>query len=312
MNHVAIRDIAVAVPPTRRDQSAWGDGVAAKLAAATGVSERRVIDKETMTDLFEAAARQALGHRRAIGGIVVVTQTPDTRIPPTANILHGRLGLSSSCLAFDVNQGCSGYAYGLEVAGRMVSSGLQSVLMLAGDCLSSVVSPTDRATEPLFGDAASATFLERDEDAPSLLVTCGSDGKGARHLLLDHGDTECLFMNGAAVFEFASAAVPAAVAEMLDATGLTIDDLDAVVPHQPNATMLEHLRLKCRVPEEKWITGVVQNFGNVSSASIPLAIVLNETRGRLLLVGFGGGWSWGTAVVDTSETRIHPLVEVGR
>ena len=157
MNHVAVRDIAVAVPPTRRDQSAWGDGVAAKLVAATGVSERRVVDKETMTDLFEAAAKQALGHRRVIDGLVVVTQTPDTRIPPTANILHGRLGLPSSCVAFDVNQGCSGYVYGLQIAGSLVQSGLRRVLMLAGDCLSAVVSPTDRATEPLFGGAASAT-----------------------------------------------------------------------------------------------------------------------------------------------------------
>lgn len=312
MNHVAVRDIAVAVPPTRRDQSAWGDGVAAKLVAATGVSERRVVDKETMTDLFEAAAKQALGHRRAIDGLVVVTQTPDTRIPPTANILHGRLGLPSSCVAFDVNQGCSGYVYGLQIAGSLVQSGLRRVLMLAGDCLSAVVSPTDRATEPLFGDAASATYLERDEDAPRFLVGCGSDGKGAKHLRLDHGDTECLFMNGASVFEFASAAVPAAVSEMLEQAGLTRDDIDAVVPHQPNATMLEHLRLKCKVPAEKWVAGVVGQYGNVSSASIPLAIVLNKTRGRLLLVGFGGGWSWGTAVVDTSETRIHSLVEVGK
>jgi len=312
MNHVAIRDIAVAVPPTRRDHSAWEAGIATKLIAATGIMERRVVENETMTELFEAAARRVLGHRRVIDGLVVVTQTPDIRIPPTANILHGRLGLPSSCVAFDVNQGCSGYVYGLQIAGSLVQAGLRRVLMLAGDCLSTVVSPNDRATEPLFGDAASATYLEYDADAPRLSVGCGSDGKGASHLRLDHGDNECLYMSGASVFEFASSTVPTLVEQTLEQAGLTLDDIDAVVPHQPNATMLEHLRQKCRVPNERWVAGVVEHYGNVSSASIPLALVLSGRRGRLLLVGFGGGWSYGGAIVDLSETRIHPLVEVGR
>jgi 3-oxoacyl-[acyl-carrier-protein] synthase-3 len=312
MKSVAIRDIAVAVPPTRRDQSAWVNGVAEKLIAATGIRERRVVDRETMTDLFEAAAKQALGHRRAIDGLVVVTQTPDQRIPPIANVLHGRLGLPQSCVAFDVNQGCSGYVYGLQVAGSLVHAGLRRVLLLAGDCLSTVVRPYDRATEPLFGDAASATYLERDEDAPYLCIGCGSDGAGASHLSLAHGDTAGLRMNGAAVFEFASAAVPPLIEQTLEQAGLTLDDIDAVVPHQPNATMLEHLRQKCRVPKEKWVDGVVEHYGNVSSASIPLAIVLSGRRGRLLLVGFGGGWSFGAAIADLSETRLHPLVEAGK
>lgn len=304
---VAIRDIAVAVPSARRDQSHWGTA-AKRLSAATGVIERRVVDKLTFTDLAEYAAVEVLG--RAVQAIVVVTQTPDQRIPPVANVLHGRLGLGTACAAFDVNQGCSGYPYGLLVASSLVRSGVPRVLLIAGDCLSTVVSPNDRATEPLFGDAVSATILEADEDAPPMRFAGGSDGAGAEHLKLDHGDTACLSMNGGEVFEFAASVVPVMVSESLEVAGWTLDDIEAVVPHQPNGFMLEYLREKCGVPRGKWLDGVVERFGNVSSASIPLAMVLSGRRGRMLLAGFGGGWSYCAATVDTSLTRLHDLVEV--
>jgi 3-oxoacyl-[acyl-carrier-protein] synthase-3 len=304
---VAIRDIAVAVPATRRDQSHWG-AVAPKLTAATGVRERRVVEKLSFADLAEAASREVWG--AAPHAIVVVTQTPDFRIPPMANVLHGRLGLRTGCAALDVNQGCSGYPYGLLVAAGLVLAGTPRVLLVAGDCLSTVVSQADRATEPLFGDAVSATILEADEDAPPMHVGSGSDGSGVEHLKLDYGDTACLRMNGAEVFQFASQTVPMVVGGMLEIPGWGIGDIEAVVPHQPNQFMLDHLREKCGVPKEKWIDGVVENFGNVSSASIPLALVLSGRRGKMILAGFGGGWSYCGACVDISTTRLHDLVEV--
>jgi 3-oxoacyl-[acyl-carrier-protein] synthase-3 len=304
---IAIRDIAVAVPATRRDQSHWGN-VAGKLAASTGVRERRVVEELNFADLAEAACREVWG--AAPNAIVCVTQTPDCRIPPMANILHGRLGLGTACAAFDVNQGCSGYPYGLMVAASLVNLGIPRVLLVAGDCLSTVVSQADRATEPLFGDAVSATVLEADDDAPPMRFAFGSDGEGVEHLRLDHGDAACLRMNGAEVFQFAAQTVPMVVYEMTELPGWGIDDIEAVVPHQPNQFMLNHLREKCCVPKEKWIDGVVENFGNVSSASIPLALVLSGRRGKMILAGFGGGWSYCAACVDTSMTRIHGLVEV--
>jgi len=304
---VSIRDIAVAVPKTRRDQSLWGN-MAAKIAASTGIRERRVVEKLTFLDLAEAASREVWG--AAPQAIVVVTQTPDCRIPPMANILHGRLGLRTACAAFDVNQGCSGYPYGLLVAAGLVMAGTPRVLLVAGDCLSTVVSPSNRATEPLFGDAVSATILEADEDAPPMHIGTGSDGAGAEHLRLDHGDTACLRMNGAEVFEFASSTVPMVIGGMLAIHGWSIGDIEAIVPHQPNKLMLDYLREKCGVPPDKWLEGVVENFGNVSSASIPLAIVLSGRRGKMILAGFGGGWSYCGACVDISTTRVHDLVEV--
>ncbi len=304
---VALRDIAVAVPKTRRDQSHWGQ-IGARISATTGIRERRVVERLTFADLAEAAAREVWG--AAPQAIVVVTQTPDCRIPPVANVLHGRLGLGTACAAFDVNQGCSGYPYGLLVASSLIMSGVPRVLLVAGDCLSTVVSQKDRATEPLFGDAVSATILEADEDSTPMRFGFGSDGSGVEHLKLDHGDTACLRMNGAEVFEFAARTVPVMVAGTLSRARLTLGDIDAVVPHQPNRFMLEHLREKCGVPKEKWIDGVVERFGNVSSASIPLAMVLAKRRGRMLLAGFGGGWSYCVATVDTSTTRLHDLVEV--
>jgi 3-oxoacyl-[acyl-carrier-protein] synthase-3 len=303
---VAIRDIAVAVPSTVRDQSRWG-AAASKLEAATGVRERRVVDRLTLADLAEAACREVLG--RAVQAIVVVTQTPDQRIPPVANVLHGRLNLGTACAAFDVNQGCSGYTYGLAVASGLVTAGVPRVLLVAGDCLSTVVSPNDRATEPLFGDAVSATILERDEDAPPMHVAFGSDGSGAEHLSLAHGDTSCLKMNGAEVFEFAMRTVPMMVTESLAAAGWTMDTVDQIVPHQPNQFMLRHLREKCGVPEAKWIDGVVRHFGNVSSASIPLALVTCGSKAKTVMAGFGGGWSYCAVAADLSTTRLHDLVE---
>jgi 3-oxoacyl-[acyl-carrier-protein] synthase-3 len=307
INGVAIRDIAVAVPTTRRDQSHWG-AAAAKLTASTGIRERRVVEELSFADLAENAAREVWG--AAPQAIVCVTQTPDCRIPPMANVLHGRLGLGTACAAFDVNQGCSGYPYGLMVAGSLVQAGVPRVLLIAGDCLSTVVSKYDRATEPLFGDAVSATILEADEDSPPMHIGFGSDGAGVKHLRLEHGDAACLRMNGAEVFQFASETVPKMVFSMLELPGWGIGDIEAVVPHQPNALMLDHLREKCRVPVEKWLVGVVGNFGNVSSASIPLALVLSGRRGKMLMAGFGGGWSYCGACVDLSTTRIHDLVEV--
>lgn len=320
---------------------------AEKLCASTGVRSRRILPPHLCaSDLCVAAAERLLDSlgwpRDSIDVLVFVSQDADYNLPATACVIQQRLGLSTACAAFDVNLGCSGFVYGTWIATRLLSGivaepGRGRALVLCGDTSSRHLRPDDRSTLPLFGDAGAATALERSETAGRMHVVVGTDGTGAPHIRIKAGgrrDTLVpptaprteeeekrlfndarLHLNGAEVFGFTLKAVPPLVREVLAHAETTVDGIDWCVMHQANKFMLDHLRKKTGFPVERFVVDM-EEFGNTSSASIPLSIShrlsgdLAANRRKMLLAGFGVGWSWGAIVADAGPIPPAQVVEV--
>jgi 3-oxoacyl-[acyl-carrier-protein] synthase-3 len=329
---VSIRGLVSAVPATDRSwethREHFGDE-AGRIADATGVHNRPIVaEGQCASDLCAAAAEELLDglgwSRDTVGLLVFVSQTPDHVLPATACVLQERLRLSTGCAAFDVQLGCSGYVYGIWMASHLLASGAANrAIVLVGDTISRLVSPTDRATAMLFGDAGSATALERNPSAPPIAFRLGTDGTGAPHLKVAAGgfrgsaaDEQRLFMDGAEVFAFAQEVLPGLVGGVLDDAGETMATIDHAVFHQANTFMLKHFTKRLRIAPEKMVVAM-EGFGNTSSASIPLAMssALNAQLGagpvRLLLCGFGVGWSWAAAVASIGPVFAPPILRVG-
>jgi len=295
------------------------------------------------SDLCLRAAEElveALGwERNEIDLLVYVSQSQDYVLPATACVLHGKLGLAQSCSCFDVSLGCSGWAYGLSiVAGMMQSGAFRKALLLAGDASPlSFKHPSSRSSKPLFGDAGTATCLVYDEQAAEMVIDNRTDGTGyeaiikrggaCRHPFDKHSlervedqfgnvhriiDTE---MDGAAVFTFGITKVPRAIKDMLRLTERTVEDVDYFLFHQANLMMNEQIRKKCKIPVEKCPYSI-RDFGNNSSASIPLTMVtelretLSEGTHEIVACGFGVGLSWSTLYTTLQAPVVLPLIEI--
>lgn len=344
--NVRLRGLACAVPgATRRlSESAEQFGLPEleKIALNTGVTCRRAVEDHTCaSDLCVAAATSLLRELRweaqSFDALIFVTQTPDFVLPATSCAIHARLGLPASCAAFDVNLGCSGYVYGLWLAANLIAAGAAGrILLLAGDTISRLCSPSDRSVACLFGDAGSATALERDSAAPLMHFETGSDGTGYRNLMVpaggfrkprtaataqriatDNGNIrseEDLYMDGGEVFAFTLRTVPPLFERIMGAAGWTRESLDAVVMHQANQFMLRYLIKRLRLPPEK-VPIAIEGYGNTSSASIPLAMSvalsgkLRSSAVQLVLLGFGVGFSWAACAATCDSLVIPELAE---
>lgn len=348
---VRIAGMVTAVPTTVRsidDEVALYGGNAAqieRIKKTIGLGTRRVVEPGTTAlDLCEHAARTLLGDcgvaATELGALIFVTQTPDHFQPANACVLHGRLGAAPTCAAFDVGLGCSGWVYGLWLASLMVESGqCQRVLLLAGDTISRQVNPRDRSVAPLFGDAGSATLVERaaaGEGSPSFF-SLHTDGAGHRAIIVPAGgfrephgpesavettDAEgnvrapCnLSMSGADVFNFSLKVEPEALRELSALAGRPLEDLDYVFFHQANRYIIGNITRRLKLPPEKAPSGVVERYGNQSSASIPGAIcdtlgpVPPERPLTVAVSGFGVGLSWASAWLSLGPLRTCRLVE---
>jgi len=340
VSNVRIAGISIAIPEHFRsrleDEAAFGKEIVAKIQQHSGVSRRPVTLSGLCTsDLCYAAAERLLEDlnwsRESVDALIFVTQTPDYVLPATSCVLQQRLGLAKHCAAFDVNLGCSGYIYGLWLAGQMASASMPRVLLLVGDTISRIVSPTDRTTATLFGDAGTATALERTDDAATMLFELGTDGRGRNHLIVPAGSfrrphtditqrrtereggnirsDEDLFMDGAEVFSFTIREVAALIKNVLSQADWSEESLDALVLHQANEFILQHLSKRLGLPREK-VPSTLENYGNTSSASIPLTMVvslgecLKASAQRLVLAGFGVGWSWGAVALTCGPISI--------
>jgi 3-oxoacyl-[acyl-carrier-protein] synthase-3 len=271
-----------------------------------------------------------------VEALVVVTQGPDFALPATACILQERLGLADSVAAFDVNLGCSGYVYGLWIVAGLMGTGLKRALLCVGDMSTRSISPDDRTVWPLFGDAASVTALEADAAAPPMGFTLGTDGTGAPHLILPTGarrpatpasfertsrpdgnlrsDVD-LYMNGLEVVSFTLLRVPAMIRAAREKVGWGPEDVDAYVLHQASSFVLKALGRAAGIPRSRLVVGL-EDRGNTSSASIPLAMSdkLREALGggprKLLLAGFGVGWSFAAATVEAGPLLMPEVLVV--
>ncbi|MBD8528759.1 MULTISPECIES: 3-oxoacyl-ACP synthase III family protein [unclassified Massilia] len=306
---------------------------AEKILAKTGIRSRHVAAPgQTASDMAYEAAR-ALFAQGAVGPedidfIILCTQAPDHSLPTSACILQHRLGVRRSAGALDINLGCSGFVYGLSLAKGLIETRVaRRVLLLTADTYSKLIHPMDKSVRTLFGDGAVATVVAAQEGESERIgpFVFGTDGSGAKNLIVEAGGfrqpctpqtafetsdssgnvrtAEHLYMNGAEVFSFTLKEVPLAVNGLLDKAGLSRDDIDFFVLHQANRFMLDALRKKIAVDTEK-MPVCIENYGNTVSSTIPLTLIQMRNEGklvsgtRLMLVGFGVGYSWAAAVIN--------------
>lgn len=347
---VKISGVVTCVPPTEKcidDEIELFGGNAkqiARLKKTIGLDRRRVVEAGvTAADLCRQAAQRLLTQSslraEAVDALIFVTQTPDYLQPCNAAVLHGQLGMRKDCAALDVNLGCSGYVYGLWLAHMMVSAGgCERVLLLAGDTISLLAHPKDRAVAPIFGDGGSATLIERSESARSSWFSLETDGKGFDKLIVPAGGQRCpsstetqveaedadgnirtpenLFMDGAEIFNFSIQVEPQAVRELVDYAGLGIESVDHFVFHQANRYILSNIAKRLKIDPVKVPMQTVELYGNQSSASIPCAIC-GELSGqltegaakRLLVSGFGVGLSWASAILEVGTLTTCEIIE---
>jgi 3-oxoacyl-[acyl-carrier-protein] synthase-3 len=314
-----------------------------RVIESTGIARRHIVSNEQCTsDLCFSAAEALLEElqwsRDSVEAVLLVTQTPDYTLPATAVLLQDRLRLPRTTLALDINLGCSGYVYGLQVLASLLSAGgLKRGLLLVGDTSSKIISARDRSVATLFGDAGSASAVEFVAGTGAMHFDFGSDGSGFEAIMITHGGqrnpvneqslapvdygegverNKCqLLLDGMEVFNFSIREVPKTVRQAMAMAGKTIGDIDALVLHQANRFMNELIRKKMQLPAEK-VPYSLAEFGNTSSASIPLTIVsglrerMTTSAMSLVLCGFGVGLSWATVCVNTENIVCPPVIEL--
>lgn len=300
-----------------------------KIADKVGVNERRVVVEETATDLAVCASEKLFSkgtvQKEDIDFVLFCTQSPDYKLPSSACIIQDRLGLGMHCGAFDYNLGCSGYEYGLAVAKGLIVAGVAAnVLLLTGETYNKYLHPRDKGNRTIFGDGATATVISTEGFAEIGAFSLGTDGSGAADLMVKSGgarfpdklddvkydeggnpvSSDHLFMDGQEVFMFSLVRVPRMVKDVLVKNGLQMDDIDLFVFHQANKYMLEHLRKKLKIDENRFFVNLA-NVGNTVSSTIPIALCEAREQGLLkgnvLLAGFGVGLSWGATVLRVSQ-----------
>ena len=353
IQNVTVRGIASAVPKRIlevRDSKAFPSvKEAEKFIAAVGVERvRHHLGTMCCSDMCQASGEKLMAELgwkpEDIDMLIFLSQSMDYILPATACVLHGKMRLRQDCACFDIGLGCSGWPYGLSVAcGMMQSGGFKKVLLLMGDARGIAISPqrvpeNESKATPLFGDAGTATALEYDSSAAAMTIDTYTDGTGYEAIIRRAGGTRepvkkehsqytvdefgqahraiDTTMDGAAVFVFGISQAPRAVKGMLQRTGQSVEDVDYFLFHQANLMMNEQIRKKCKIPPEKCPYSL-HDFGNNSSASIPLTMVTqireqltDGASHKIIACGFGVGLSWGTVSLTLQNCVIPPLIEM--
>jgi 3-oxoacyl-[acyl-carrier-protein] synthase III len=319
-----IAGIGTCVPAHRfdnmKDATEFAPDEVRKVVSMAGVNARHLApEKVCSSDLCAAAAEEVLQalqwERESIEALIMVTQTPDYLLPSTSCILQHKLRLPHNCAAFDVGLGCSGYTYGLWLASMMLESGgLKRVLLLHGETPGRFAEQSDRSVSLLFGDAGSATALQKGEGGESSdwFFLNYSDGSGFEDLIIEGGGFRNRFpedprkffvkMNGANIFNFTIKRVPPLIQETFKISGACINDIDYFIFHQSNQFIIRHLMKKLTLPDEK-VPLILKEFGNTGGPSIPLTITQGQVKRspdvpiRLMLLSYGVGLSWGSALI---------------
>ena len=314
-----------------------------KIKKKTGINTRHIAaDNECASDLGIAASRKlfdtGICQPQDIDFLIFCTQSPDYFLPTTACLVQERLKIPQSAGALDINLGCSGYIYGLGMAQGLIETGqARNVLFITAETYSKFIHPNDINVRTIFGDGAAVTLIQGADslkgDGSNWIgpFAYGTDGCGAANLIVECGamrcrypvDNECthtgsknnsqpgmgsrhLYMDGPEIFTFTLNAVPGIVDTVLAKAQKSDSDIDLYVFHQANGYMLDKLRKKLKIPEEKFYVSL-RDFGNTVSATIPIALKNAQLENRIkprdnvLIVGFGVGYSWASALVRWHE-----------
>jgi 3-oxoacyl-[acyl-carrier-protein] synthase-3 len=300
----------------------------------TGIRERRIAaEDESTATLGLAAARQALEVAdilpTSIDLIIVATSTPEHIFPSTASLIQDALGASSAG-AFDLSAACTGFIYALNMAGQAILSGsINTAVVIGSETMSRLLDWEDRSTCILFGDGAGAVVVQaRDVPGGIMSAILRSDGSGRDVLgvptvgsidahiprvgLTPEIAMHKMYMNGREVFRFATRVMKESVEEAVKKAGLTLEDIDWVIPHQANERIIVRAAKSLNLPEERFVMNL-DRYGNTSAASIPLALCEAAQRGdlkpndTLVLVGFGGGLTWGAMVLQWAVTEVEQV-----
>lgn len=305
-----------------------------------GIKEKRFVDDNTCSsDLCFKAAEKLLKdnniEKESIDILLFLSQTPDYKIPATAPILQHRLGLPETTAAFDLSLGCSGYVYALSTAFAYASiPNIRKVLLLVGETFSKITSEYDKVNFPLYGDAGTATLVEKG-DYSETFFELFSDGAGSDAVIIPAGgcrnptssiniiieekedgnkrSDHQIFMNGMDVFNFALRRVPKGITNLLAKADKTLNSIDYIVFHQANKFMTDFFVKKLKYNPER-VPYCIDKYGNTSSSSIPLTIVselkdpINSNRINTLMAGFGAGLSWGTVYYEFRNCYISEII----
>jgi len=315
-----------------------------KFIDTTGIAQRHTVDDQNIctSDLCYEAAEKLINElnwsKEEIDCLIFVSQTPDYILPATSCILQGRLGLSTECFAMDISLGCSGWVYGLSTMASLLSTGnMKKALLLVGDTVTVTKSKDDKSTYPLFGDAGTATAVVYESGNEGMKFNTGTDGNKYDSIIIRDGgfrnffSKESLevkehepgifrnnlqsFLHGQNVFIFGITRAPKSIRSLIDKYKIDQEEIDYYVFHQANLLMNEKIRKKIKVESEK-VPYSLDEFGNTSSASIPLTMVarlrekLRNGNHKILGCGFGVGLSWGTVVFNTKDLVCPELIEI--
>lgn len=313
-----------------------------RMVQQTGIEERRVVEEDTCsTDLIYQAARELIEQEQIdpqeIGVMVLVTQFADYVVPSSAHILQKKLGLSDHALAIQVNEGCSGYVYGLQLAySLLATNNTKHALVLVGDTTSRVCFKEDKSTRPLFGDAGSATLLHKDDSyASQAIFELGGDGSKFEDIIMKDGgfrnpisedsfvpitDDKGVYsrpmdlqLDGMNVFMFGIRVVPKLIKRFAAEIDLPLEAVDYFILHQANMAMNKKIISKIGVEHETALYSL-KNFGNTACASIPMTITHNKEKIKnqdqnVILCGFGIGMSWGVCSLELKDDVTYYQVE---
>ncbi|MCT7580019.1 ketoacyl-ACP synthase III [Aliarcobacter butzleri] len=305
-----------------------------KVIKNTGVVQRYVLEEtqsflEMYTQIGLNTIKSLDWDKNSIDGIIVVSQTPEYKLPATSCILQGTLGLNSEAFSYDISMGCSGYIYGLFNTMSNISAtngDIKRVLLFVGDAISTIVNPKNKSNAFLFGDAVSCTAIEYDINSTETPFILKTDGKEFDNIIIkDSGlknkitcnsfeefededgninSKNCLYMNGAKVFNFTVDNVPNIIEETLAYTKIDKENIEGYYFHQANKFMIEFLSSKIGVDKKTPIN--IEKFGNTSCTSIPLLLTQFEPKSKNnMLIGFGVGMSMGTCIVDLKDTTFN-------
>jgi 3-oxoacyl-[acyl-carrier-protein] synthase III len=300
------------------------------IVSRTGISRRHIAEaNETTASLATRAAAQALARTRLVPGdldlVIVSTSSPEHIFPATACLVQDALGAVRAG-AFDLSAACTGFIFALNMAAQAIRTGaIRNALVIGAETLSRLINWEDRTTCVLFGDGAGAFVLEAS-DRPGGILSCvmRSDGSGASLLAVPAGGSRIpttietverklhtIQMNGREVFRFATRVMASATREVAASAGLRLEDIDLIIPHQANLRIIESAARGLRLPMDKFMINIA-DYGNTSTASIPIAVCEAVAEGRLrpgdhvIMVAFGAGLTWGSLALQWVAPERRP------